>query len=89
MKNWDSTSRKIALGVVGVVLLIFIFLSAVSFDASRQRPEPEKSSFQGTSADDGKRVFQAYNCMGCHTLVGNGAHLGPDLTQVDAMGGAA
>jgi cytochrome c2 len=35
-----------------------------------------------TTAVDGKRVFQAYNCMGCHTIVGNGAYFGPDLTQL-------
>lgn len=89
MKDWDSRSRTVALVVLGVVLLIFIFLSAASFDGSRQRPAPETFTFQAMDAVEGKRVFQAYNCMGCHTMLGNGAYFGPDLTQVYADGGPA
>jgi len=37
----------------------------------------------------GKRVFQAFNCMGCHTIVGNGAYFGPDLTKLYAAVGPA
>ena len=29
----------------------------------------------------GKKVIQSRNCMGCHTLLGNGAYYAPDLTK--------
>ncbi len=29
----------------------------------------------------GKKVIQGRNCMGCHTLLGNGAYFAPDLTK--------
>lgn len=40
-------------------------------------------------ASEGKRAFQTFNGMGCHTLVGNGAYLGPDLTKEYARVGPA
>lgn len=31
--------------------------------------------------DTGKLVIQSRNCMNCHTIFGNGAYYGPDLTK--------
>ncbi|MBS0558074.1 MAG: cytochrome c [Proteobacteria bacterium] len=31
--------------------------------------------------DKGKLVIQSRNCMNCHTIFGNGAYYGPDLTK--------
>jgi nitric oxide reductase subunit C len=31
--------------------------------------------------DKGKLVIQSRNCMNCHTIFGNGAYFGPDLTK--------
>lgn len=85
----ESKNRKIALGVFGFLLLIFILLSGASFSASRERSDPETIIFQGQTAVDGKRVFQAYNCMGCHTILGNGAYFAPDITTVYSGNGPA
>ncbi|MDE3090645.1 MAG: c-type cytochrome [Chloroflexota bacterium] len=89
MDAQENRSRKIALGAFGVVALLFILISAVSFDASRGRIDPATIQFQGQTAVDGKRVFQAYNCMGCHTVLGNGAYFAPDITGVYATNGPA
>ncbi|EIM02939.1 cytochrome C [Rhodanobacter thiooxydans] len=66
---------------MAILALIFIVLSIFSFLKSRGQVTPDTVSFGPYQAADGKRVFQAYNCMGCHTMVGNGAYLGPDLTE--------
>ncbi|NMW25623.1 cytochrome c, partial [Rhodanobacter denitrificans] len=66
---------------MAILALIFIVLSIFSFLKSRNQVTPDTVSFGPYQAADGKRVFQAYNCMGCHTMVGNGAYLGPDLTE--------
>jgi mono/diheme cytochrome c family protein len=66
---------------LAILALIFVVLSIFSFLKSRNQVTPDTVSFGPYQAVDGKRVFQAYNCMGCHTMVGNGAYLGPDLTQ--------
>ncbi|HET8942879.1 MAG TPA: cytochrome c [Rudaea sp.] len=77
----ETPRRRGAFIVLAILALIFIVLSLFSFVKSRGQVTPDTVSFGPYRAADGKRVFQAYNCMGCHTLVGNGAYLGPDLTE--------
>ncbi len=77
----ETPRRRGALAVLAVMLLIFAALSAFSFMKSRGQVTPDMVSYGSHQAENGKRVFQAYNCMGCHTLVGNGGYLGPDLTR--------
>jgi mono/diheme cytochrome c family protein len=74
--------RRLALAVLGVMLVIWLGLTGVSFVSARGRPDPGAIRFLGQDAVAGKRVFQAYNCMGCHTIVGNGAYFAPDLTRI-------
>jgi mono/diheme cytochrome c family protein len=69
--------------------VIFLALSAASFVDSRGQVMPEEVTYAGYDAVAGKRVFQAYNCMDCHTMVGNGAYFAPDLTEIYAKAGPA
>lgn len=85
----EGRKRRQALLVLGLMGLIFLALSAVSFIKPRGQTVPTAVSYAGHDAVDGKRVFQAYNCMGCHTIVGNGAYFGPDLTNVYEHAGPA
>lgn len=85
----ETSKRHTALLVLGVMLIIFLVLSAWSFLPSRGQVTPLKVEFADADAVYGKRVFQAYNCMGCHTIVGNGAYFGPDLTRIYADTGPA
>ena len=85
----ETPRRRAALAVLSVMLVIFVALSAFSFIGARGQVTPDQVSYGSYGVDSGKRVFQAYNCMGCHTLVGNGAYLGPDLTKEYANVGPA
>ncbi len=85
----ETPRRRAALAVLAVMLIIFVTLSAFSFLKSRGQVTPDTISYGPYNADSGKRVFQAYNCMGCHTMVGNGAYFGPDLTKEYASVGPA
>jgi nitric oxide reductase subunit C len=39
------------------------------------------NSFQASAeAQEGKRLFQKYNCSSCHQVYGLGGYLGPELT---------
>jgi len=78
----EGLYRRVALAVLGLMAAIFLALSVASFLPSRGQVVPSTVSYAGHQAVDGKRVFQAYNCMGCHTIVGNGAYFGPDLTKL-------
>ena len=73
--------RRRALILLGLMMLVFIVLSGFSFIKSRGQVTPNTVTFAAHHATDGKRVFQAYGCMGCHTIVGNGAYFAPDLTK--------
>ena len=76
----DAPRRRGALIMLAFMAVIFIALSIFSFLKSRGQTTPDMITYGKYTADEGKHVFQAYNCMGCHTMVGNGAYLGPDLT---------
>lgn len=78
----EGVKRRRALAVLGLMAIIFVALSAVSFLDSRGQAVPAAIHYAGFDVVQGKRVFQSYNCMGCHTIVGNGAYLGPDLTKL-------
>lgn len=62
----------------------FILISALSlggffflnWQSSRlPAPMPEE-------AIRGKQVWQAYNCVSCHTIFGNGGYVGDDMTTI-------
>ena len=85
----EGRKRRTAIGVLGIMALIFVALSFASFLDSRGQIVPDSVSYVEYDAVQGKRVFQAYNCMGCHTIVGNGAYFAPDLTKTYAQVGPA
>lgn len=89
MCNDEPRRRRIALAVLGLMTVLFAALSVLSFVGPRKQAVPQEVSFDHFSAVDGKRVFQAWNCMGCHTIVGNGAYFGPDLTDLYRRAGPA
>lgn len=85
----EPAKRRRAIVVLGLMLAIFVGLSILSFLPSHKQAIPSEVQHNDTDAVLGKRVFQAYNCMGCHTIVGNGAYFGPDLTHLYASVGPA
>lgn len=86
----ENTARRTGIMMLFFMVLVFIVLSAFSFVSSRDQVDPANIDYAATyNAVDGKRIFQAYNCMGCHTIVGNGAYLGPDLTNTFETAGPA
>lgn len=78
----EGRKRRTAMGALLLMVLIFVALSFMSFLDTRGQVIPSEVEYAGHDAVEGKRIFQAYNCMGCHTIVGNGAYLGPDLTKL-------
>lgn len=86
---WEGFKRTRALALLGLLAIIFILLSFASFTSSRKQAIPRNVYYADYSAVEGKRVFQAFNCMGCHTIVGNGAYFGPDLTKLYGKVGPA
>lgn len=67
--------------VLGTVLCFaaFVLLTA---DTLRQIPSQTNEERMTESVIRGKHLWDSSNCMGCHTILGEGAYYGPELTKV-------
>lgn len=74
-----SMARNIYLG--GSVFFILLFL-ALTFDTTRKLPERDNRQNLTESAIRGKALWEDNNCIGCHTLLGEGAYYAPELGNV-------
>ena len=74
-----SQARIFFLGGTIFFSAIFLFLTV---DTLRQVPERSNEQNLGESAIRGKHLFDRSNCMGCHTILGEGAYYAPELTKV-------
>lgn len=79
--------RLIIIGLL-VPSILMIPYSILTFytDFANKNPDPSQItvSFNNKSFDaaEGKKAFEQYQCMECHTIVGNGGYFSPDLTNV-------
>lgn len=67
--------------VVGTVLFGGVFLS-LTFDTVKRTPRLTNAQALTPSVIAGKKIWDEKNCMGCHTLLGEGAYFAPELTKV-------
>ncbi|MBL9175907.1 MAG: cytochrome c [Verrucomicrobiales bacterium] len=74
-----SQARTFFLGGTGVFAAIFL---ALTVDSMKRIPALTHADQLTESVVRGKRLWEANNCMGCHTLFGEGAYYAPELTQV-------
>jgi len=72
-------ARAFFLGGTLVTFLIFIGLTIYSFSKGN-----DQTNRENLTADvvRGKEIWESNNCMGCHTLLGEGAYYAPELTKV-------
>ena len=72
-------AKTFFLGGTLVTFLVFIALTIYSFSKSNDQ------SNYGDITDSvvrGKEIWETNNCMGCHTILGEGAYYAPELTKV-------
>ncbi|MFA5530692.1 MAG: cytochrome c [Thiohalomonadaceae bacterium] len=81
-----SMARNIYLG--GSMFFILLFL-VLTFDTVRALPERDHRENITPQVALGKKVWEDNNCIGCHTLMGEGAYYAPELANVyDRFGGS-
>ena len=75
-----NQARLFFLGGTVVFFLIFLVLSANSLSSGI----PKQSHAENVTQEviNGKILFDENNCMGCHTILGEGAYYAPELTKV-------
>jgi len=70
------------------VVCTAIFLG-LTWDTFQQIPARTNAAAITDSVKRGKHLWEDNNCMGCHTLFGEGAYYAPELTKVFDRRGAA
>ncbi len=74
-----TMARNIFYG--GSVFFFLLFL-ALTFDTSRALPDRDNRGAITEKVARGKQVWEHNNCIGCHTLLGEGAYFAPELGNV-------
>jgi nitric oxide reductase subunit C len=64
-----------------LAVLSFLILSAAVFSILVYRNGSDAIEIN-KQAQQGKLLWQSYNCQACHQLYGLGGYMGPDLTNV-------
>lgn len=73
--------------LAGTLFFSAIFI-ALTVDTLRQIPDRQNSDLMTPSVVRGKHIWDSSNCMGCHTILGEGAYYAPELTRVVERRGA-
>lgn len=72
-----SQAKKFFL--IGTVLCSAAFV-LLTIDTFRRIPKQTNQSEMTPEIIRGKHLFDRNNCMGCHTILGEGAYYAPELT---------
>ena len=72
-------ARAFFLGGTFVTFLIFIGLTVFSLSEGNDQSNRENLT---DAVVRGKEIWESNNCMGCHTILGEGAYYAPELTKV-------
>ena len=75
-----SQARAFFLG--GTVVTFAVFLGMSWITLSKEVPIRTHEENLTPQAVQGKHIWESNNCMGCHTLLGEGAYYAPELTKV-------
>ncbi len=65
----------------GSLFFVLLFL-ALTFDTNSALPARDNSANITPQVALGKAVWERNNCIGCHTLLGEGAYFAPELGNV-------
>ncbi|MCO4762621.1 MAG: c-type cytochrome [Myxococcales bacterium] len=80
-----SAARAFFIGGTVIVSAAFIGLTV---DTLGQVPERSNESEMTDAVKRGHEIWNDNNCMGCHTILGEGAYYAPELTKVVSRRGA-
>ena len=74
---------------IGGTVVFFLIFAAMSVDSLVNGiPKNTNASELNDQVKHGKLLWEENNCMGCHTLMGEGAYYAPELTRVHSRKGA-
>jgi len=74
-----QAARNIFYGGTAFFALLF---AAIVFDSEHKIPQRSNAQNLTESVVRGKSIWETRNCIGCHTLLGEGAYFAPELGNV-------
>lgn len=74
-----QTARNIFWG--GAVFFALLF-AAIVFHTEQRIPQRSHEERLTPAVERGKAIWETRNCIGCHTLLGEGAYFAPELGNV-------
>jgi nitric oxide reductase subunit C len=74
-----QAARNIFYGGTAFFVLLF---AAIVFDSEHKIPARSNAQNITESVVRGKYIWETRNCIGCHTLLGEGAYFAPELGNV-------
>ncbi len=66
----------------GGSLFFFLLFIALSVDTSEAIPKQNAKAIITPQVAMGKRIWEDNDCIGCHTILGEGAYFAPELGNV-------
>ncbi|MBL8444484.1 MAG: cytochrome c [Zoogloeaceae bacterium] len=66
----------------GGTVFFFLLFIALTFDTMQGLPKSDNRAAITPAVAAGKHVWETRNCLGCHTLLGEGAYYAPELGNV-------
>lgn len=82
MRNGFSTSAARNIFFGGTLFFFLMFL-ALTFDTQQKLPQrDQRMQLINPQIAAGKKLWETNNCIGCHTLLGEGAYFAPELGNV-------
>jgi len=76
-----SKKQARAFFLVGTLVTFLIFIGLTVFSLSEGVDQTNHENLT-ESVVRGKEIWESNNCMGCHTLLGEGGYYAPELTKV-------
>lgn len=80
-----SQAKWLFLTSTGVFAAVFLYLT---YDTMLQVPKQTRTQNISEAVKRGHLIWDENNCMGCHTILGEGAYYAPELTKVYNRRGA-
>jgi len=74
-----SMARNIYYG--GSMFFLLMFL-ALTLHTTKEMPKRDHRENLTEAVERGKGIWEVNNCIGCHTLIGEGAYFAPELGNV-------
>ena len=79
----QTFTREMARNIFyGGSVFFFLLFLALTFDTTSALPDRDNRGAITEEVARGKAVWEENNCIGCHTLLGEGAYFAPELGNV-------